>query len=615
MLGQWRRFAILSCALLALGGSTAGKVATLARAEETVITVTSTLDDTGDDVAACPSDTLCTLRQAILTANADDSNDPIRIVFDSAVFDPAEPATIEAVSARLPTLDRPGVIIDGSTAGVMLVGPTLVGPEAIGLSIDGAASGVVGLAIRNFAAACVVLSGDGAFAGDPTQHGRNSLDDCAIGVLATGVGAVVGGDTIGLDPANVDAPVMQTGVVAAAAAVVVGGIETAITPYNAIGNVAIGVAIGRGAGDEFAGVAVQQNLIGVTYEHTDAPVTTGVFIDHPSTGSRVTDNAISNAMTGIAVAADSDGMSSVGNTLRLNRFDSLGGLAIDLAADGIRNPNDDGDLDTGPNMLLNSPTITTSTQALVAGTACAGCRVLLYGANHTAGGEDDYPMNPIIGGDVFADDDGNFAIASPLVSPGDWLMAINTDADGNTSEFSGSVHVGAGTAQCGNVSLHSGWNFAGYFGGTASLDGGVLSDEITSVNQLINGSYATWFPDGPSSLAFLQTGEPYWFYSTGDETLAGGVSLSTGLPIQLSTGWNDFVYIGASVSVADALASLGDSWTALYRFDNTGEGPGKWLSYGGPDTPGYAHAFEIMEPCTAFRILMSSDQTFVPLEP
>ncbi len=612
---QWKRFAILGCALIALGGSAANRLATPAHAEEVLITVTSPLDDTGDDVPACPSDTLCTLRQALETANADASNDPVRIIFDPAVFDPDDPPTIEIADARLPTLSRPGVIIDGSMASVMLRGQSLTGPEAIGISIDGAASGVIGLAIRDFAAACVVLNGDGAFAGEPSQDGRNRLDDCAIGVLATGVGAVVGGDTIGLDPADLDLPVMQTGIVAAAAGVIVGTTEAAITPYNAIGNVTVGVSIGRGAGDEFAGVAVQHNLIGATYEHTDAPVTTGVLVDHPSIGSQVTDNAIHNATTGIAVAADSEGLSSTGNILGLNTFDALGGLAIDLGADGLRNPNDDGDLDTGPNTLLNSPVVSTSTQAVIAGTSCPGCRVLLYGVHHTAGGEGDYPLDPIIGGDVFADDEGTFAVASPLVSPGDWLMAITMDAEGNTSEFSGSFYLGAGTAQCGNVSLHSGWNFAGYFGGTASLDSGVLSDQILSVHELIGGSYASWFPDGPSNLAFLQTGEPYWFYSTGDETLAGGVSLSTGLPVALSTGWNDFVYIGAPVSVADALASLGDSWTALYRFENSGETPGKWRSYGGPDTPAFAHAFEMMEPCTAFRILMTSDQAFVPLEP
>jgi hypothetical protein len=490
-----------------------------------------------------------------------------------------------------------------------------MGPQANGLAITGAGSGVVGLRIHRFEAACVYLEGDGAFAGEPTGVGRNHLDDCAIGILATGIGAVVQGNVIGLQPADPEAVIMQTGIVAAAANIIVGGEEPPIPAYNAIGNVETAVRIARGSGEGFAGVTVEHNLIGESYERAAAPVTIGVFIDHPSTGSRVADNQVHNANTGIVVAADADGMSTTGNTLTGNEFESLGGMAIDLNADGIRNPNDDGDGDSGPNSLFNSPVITTATQSTLAGTACAGCRVTLYTAEHSPGGADDFPLSPIIGGDVFADDGGHFAVSSPLVSPGDWLMAIATDPEGNTSEFSPSVYVGAGTVQCGNVVLNPGWNFVGYFGGTASLESNVVPTSVTAVHSLVGGAYGSWFPDGPSTLAFLQTGEPYWLFSTETAALDGGVSLSTALPVQLNEGWNDFIYIGAEVDVADALHALGNSWTALYRFENDGPTPGRWQSYGGPDTPAFAHAFTTMEACTAFRILMTSDETFVPLEP
>ena len=611
----WKLSAALGCVLAVLAGGAGSRIVQPVRAADAVITVTSTLDDTGDDVPECPSDTLCTLRQAIETANADGSDDLLQIVFDPAIFPLVEPATIEITGQALPALSRSNAAIDGSGAGVILTGPTLAGPEANGVAITGAASGVTGLQIIDFAAACIFLEGVDTFAGVHAEGSRNHLDDCAIGILATGAGAKIRGNVIGMKPADPATPAMQTGVVAAAADVVIGGVVPPIPAYNAIGNVPSAIVVGRGAGDAFSGVVVRHNLIGESYERMAAPVDTAVLIDHPSNATLVADNAIHNAGTGIAIVADVNGMTTAGNTLTGNTYEGLRGLAIDLGFDGLRNPNDDGDADNGPNTFLNFPVLTTSSQSLLAGTACANCRVTLYGASHVPGTDSDFPLSPIIGGGVFADDTGQFSIASPLVSPGDWLMGIATDAAGNTSEFSPSVYVGAGTVQCGNIALQPGWNLVGYFGSTTSLESSALPQAITAAHSLVGGSYASWFPGGPSTLSFLQTGEPYWFYSDTIAALDGGISLSTALPVQLSEGWNDFVYIGAAVDVADALAPLGDSWSALYRFDNDGNAPGRWQSYGGPDTPGFAHAFKAMQPCTAFRILMLSDQTFVPLAP
>ena len=582
-------------------------------AEEVGIVVTSTLDDTGEEAALCPSETLCTLREAISTANADASGEPVRITFDPEVFPLAMPSTIEVVGEPLPELTRDNATIDGGSAGVSLTGPTLEGPAANGLTVAGMSSGVTGLRIHGFAAACLYIEGQASFAGTGDGSQRNYIDECVIGILVTGVEATVAGNIIGMAPGDGETTAMQSGVVVSASGVTVGGPGSPIPLFNAIGNVETAVRVGRNGGGPFQGVEVRNNLIGESYERASAPVTTAVLIDHPSDGTSVRDNRIVNAVTGILVVPDSDTDSSLENTIVGNSFESIGGLAIDLAGDGIRNPNDAGDEDVGPNNLLNSPEITTSTQAMLTGTTCASCRVVLYVANHSPGGIGDFPLDPIIGGDVIANDVGMFTITSPLVSPGDWLMAITIDPEGNTSEFSDSVYVGAGTVQCGNVPLETGWNLVGYFAGTASLDSGVLPSGVLSAHRLLDGeNYASWFPDGPSTLAFIQTGEPYWLYSEDPGELSGGISLSTALPVSLAEGWNDFVYIGAAVGVPDALASVGDNWEALYRYDAISQG---WRLNGGANVPGYANGFTSMEPCTAYRILMTEGATLVPLEP
>ena len=66
-------------------------------------------------------------------------------------------------------------------------------------------------------------------------------------------------------------------------------------------------------------------------------------------------NAISHATTGIRVAADEDGLGVVNNRLVANRFETITGLAIDLNGDGVVNPNDANDADTGWQSVQVSP--------------------------------------------------------------------------------------------------------------------------------------------------------------------------------------------------------------------------------------------------------------------
>jgi hypothetical protein len=82
-----------------------------------------------------------------------------------------------------------------------------------------------------------------------------------------------------------------------------------------------------------------------------------------------------NGAAGIAVI----GASAQYNLLRPSVDFANGGLAIDLNNDGPT-PNDLGDLDSGPNGLLNYPEVKTISGNTISGTACASCTILIYQA-------------------------------------------------------------------------------------------------------------------------------------------------------------------------------------------------------------------------------------------
>ena len=124
-------------------------------------------------------------------------------------------------------------------------------------------------------------------------------------------------------------------------------VEDAVIASNVItGN---GVGISAGA---CTNVRIARNNIGLdaTRKRTLGNATTGVYL----TGVReslVERNVIAGHVAAVAV----DGISSVGNAIHRNQmFDN--GFGIDLQSDGPT-PNDNADLDSGPNGLQNHPVL------------------------------------------------------------------------------------------------------------------------------------------------------------------------------------------------------------------------------------------------------------------
>jgi CSLREA domain-containing protein len=608
--------------IVVIAALAAAAVSGAARAADIVITVTSVADG---GAGACPSDNACTLRKAIETANADASGEPVVITFDAAAFPIDSPKTIVVGTSALPTLTRATVAIDAANAGVRLVsdGQNLSG-SVNGLVLTGAHAAVRGLAISGFSGSCLVLSGEGSWAGgDATAREGNRFGSCGVAIALLGPSGSATGNVIGVDESGQAAPV-GTGILIAGQGATVGGESVDGHLANRIGNATAAIQVGEPGGAAASGAAITRNIIGRDPQSNPAPVTFGVLIQPPSGGVIVRLNTIAYASTAIAVAGTTNGPPSMGNRFEQDSFQALTGLAIDLGADGIANANDGDDIDSGANGLLNHPVFVRAVQARITGTVggCAGCAVQLYLADHRPGSPNDYGTIPVPGGAVSASADGSFAFDSPAVTPGQWITALVTDATGNTSEFAPAARVGSGVAQCGNIALQPGWNHSGYFGaeplllGTSFPSAGPGAGAVTAIYHLRDGSTAfdAWFANGTAgrTLNTLEPGEAYWFYTTSAVTLAAGFSLSVPLPVALEPGWNDIVYIGASADLRDAFAGAATGAQGIYRWS---VGDANWQTFGDLATPAWARDFSDVQQCGAYELYMSSAATLTPLQP
>lgn len=612
-----RRLALLMLLAFVLCLSPGDFGSRTALAIEHGVTVTSSGDTSGSSGAVCPDATLCTLRRAIEVANLDADAGTFQIAFDPTVFPEVTPVEIRVGSTPLPTISREDVTIDGADAGVAIEGTSgaLLAAQN-GLIATGAHFTLLNTRVHGFSASCIAVTGDGASIGK--AGAPNVFGGCATGIAVSGAHSTIVGNEIGFTVAGgVDQ--VQTGIVVSAGDVTVGGPSSSAGSANIIGFADAGIFVGAGSGGAFGGVVIEGNTIGSRPSGDAAAVGTGVVLSQPSGLTSVNKNAFANVETGIQVRPDT-GTSVVRNTMKLNTFESVGGLAIDLNGDHIRNPNDAGDADVGPNNMLNHPVLTRATQLRVSGSACVGCEVQLYLAAHEPGGLRDYGGLPIASGTAIADGAGHFQVNNPATSAGDWLVALATDAEGNTSEFGPPARVGSGAVLCGNVQLQTGWNHVGYFGSeTVALLDSFPADpnrSISAIFRTVDGTndWQRWYRGTvvDRTLNTVEPGESYWFYATSAVTLTGGFSVSFPVPVELKAGNNDLTYLGATAQVLDALSSLGGAFRGLYRYDS---GTSAWQRFGDPSVPAWAQDFTTLEACGTYQIQLDAPATLIPLQP
>ena len=390
--------------------------------------VTDNVCDTG--VVTSTGDAECTLRAAIEQANslagldiiefeiavpADDS-DPNFLNYDAltGVFSIKTTSPLPVISdlINIDATTQPGyagtplIELDGTDAG----------NQAVGLHITAGSSIVRGLAINRFSDDGIRLQ----------TSGGNTIEDNFIGTDATGTAEFGnGGD----------------------------GVRISSSPDNTVqgnvisGNGRHGVSV---FGIEATGNVIKNNMLGADVAGIEdlGNAADGVSILDASDNTVGPDNVIAfNASRGVSING------GTGNAASGNAMFSNSSLGIDLGNDGPTS-NDTGDSDAGANNLQNAPefdrvrilTDLTVEVEYGVGSTPAGpansaypLQIEFYKSDGTGQGK------TLVGSDTYESSDfsaGAFKtinLGSALtlnVVTGDEIVALATDADNNTSEFS-----------------------------------------------------------------------------------------------------------------------------------------------------------------------------------
>jgi len=245
------------------------------------------------------------------------------------------------------------------------------------------------------------------------------------------------------------------------------GVHVTNSRYNAIlqnhisGNGGLGGVVLCGTGGAGCGGApgplgsnsVYYNLIGTAADGI-SPLGNdgdGIHINSSSNNYTTSNTIAHNSGDGVHVS----GAASTGTNLWLNSTHSNGGLGIDLAPAGVT-PNDPGDGDSGPNDLINSPSISTAytvgTNLTISGTldsaASSGAFANFY-ASPTCDSSG-YGEGLVWIGSVYVPGgSGPFTTTSlPPVSPGFVVTATTygaAPAFDDTSEFSACITIAGDT--------------------------------------------------------------------------------------------------------------------------------------------------------------------------
>lgn len=244
----------------------------------------------------------CTLRDAITFSNQNAGKDTITAMSGLGAISPASPLPplVDAVELKgYPDVSMP-------QKGFHLVG-TNAGSGARGLVVQASDSVVDGLLIEGFVGSGILATGH-----------RNRIGLASgLYVPFRGVGNEVNGNGLhGIE--------------------VLGGSENYIYNNRIAANGGAGIYLADGAARNTIGEQYRSDGLGSPQHYYN------VLLSNPRAGIQIGRNAADTQTTG--------------NAARFNFFQGNGGTLIDLAGDGAT-ANDPGDVDTGPNGLQNSPSI------------------------------------------------------------------------------------------------------------------------------------------------------------------------------------------------------------------------------------------------------------------
>jgi CSLREA domain-containing protein len=507
-------------------------VASASRALETVYTVNSAADP-GDGVC----DVSCTLRDAILNANANAGAD--RINFNIGL---GGLQTIHVGAGGLPSITDP-VVIDGTTQPSFDTSPLieLDGTDATGTNVPGLYlraddSTIKGLIINHFNYAGIWLEGArdvvagnfigtnaagtavagnqlGIFAtigpntiGGTTPAARNLISGNINGIYEAATGDQILGNFIGTNAAGTGAlGNTSDGIFFDHGANAVVGGTTAGSPNVISGNGTFGVRI---QGD---GNTLQGNFIG-----TDLSASVG--LPNQQAGVRIGLNDVapgnSNTIGGTAVGAGNVIRHNLGqgvvvaaggkNSILSNSIDGNGALGIDLLGDGVT-ANDSNDPDTGPNNLQNFPVIDSVVNGTITGSlnseSSTAYRIEFF-SNNSCDSSDNGEGARFLGSTSVTTNgsgDASFTASPPLVATGEFVTATATDPNGNTSEFS----------TCEQATVSGGGGGGGgpfVVNSTNDVNDGTCDATHCSLREAINAANAHANSDGPDDITFAIAG-------------------------------------------------------------------------------------------------------------
>lgn len=422
-----------------------------------------------DSPSGTCGDGACTLREAIIEANANGSSK------DTINFSiPGDGPHVITLSAALQAITQPVIINGLSEPGAacnnfpytlkIVINGSGLGAGVSGLVIGASNSEVRGLVVQRFSSDGVQINGTGntlycSYIGT-NSAGSADLGNGRYGVYINGASNTVerslisgnnsSGITVDRDGAQIRRNVI--GLNADATAKIANG-SYGIYVRNSsiqIGGAGVGnVIAGNGQDGIFVesgeGNKIQQNYIG-TNSSLAAGLGNGMFGVHVLFGQNTaigSGNTIAyNNADGVYLPNDA----SAGNKVTMNSIFGNGDLGIDLGDSGVT-PNDGGDPDTGPNGLQNFPALSA--------VGSDGSRTRVVGslnskANQTyrveffrVGGCDPSGYGEgrgyLGGADVTTNGSGNasFNVILPAsVTVGGSVSATATDGAGNSSEFS-----------------------------------------------------------------------------------------------------------------------------------------------------------------------------------
>jgi CSLREA domain-containing protein/uncharacterized repeat protein (TIGR01451 family) len=392
-----------------------------------IIVIPYTVNTTDDlDNGVCDA-AHCSLREAIIAANAAPGTDTI--AFD---FAGSPPYTIQPGAGGLPQITDP-VIIDGTTepdyagAPVIVLDGSLAGDPVNGLMITGGNSTVRGLVINNFTFA---------------------------GIFLASAGNVIEGNYIGMDASGFNALGNRDGIYVIAADNRIGG-TTAAARNIVSGNTDDGVNF---AGAFATGNVVQGNYIGTTVNPLGprGNVGDGIKISAASSGNTIGGFGVGEGNiiafnVGRGVYGEGTTSGGTGNSIWGNSIHSNNLLGIDLAGDGVT-ANDNLDADGGPNNRQNYPVIDVAGSSGISVVISADLDsapqteyVVEFFANPSCDSSGNGEGQTFIGRILVTTDATGHAEApatlAASVPVGSYITATATDPDNNTSEFSPCAQV------------------------------------------------------------------------------------------------------------------------------------------------------------------------------